>query len=418
MNEKLFQFIWQQLKFDQRNLFTTKGEIVNILYQGTLNADQGPDFLNARLRINETLWAGSVELHIKESDWKKHGHTNDVHYDNVILHVVLDADCKEEERILPTISLEGRISKSLLETVSLLRSAADDLPCKNLLGVISNEDFEFCNQRMLLEKWNDKCLHIFQSLKECNFHFDEALWRMIASNFGTPVNNSSFETIAASIPWTIVRKVADQPHALEALLLGQAGVLSKNFNDKYPLMLQKEYNFLLKKYRLVKADAPLYFLRMRPANFPTIRLVQLGAFIARAQHLFALVRDAVNIMEISEMLNVSAGGYWDNHYRPDEEAAFLEKRLGEEMKRNVLINTFLPFLYAYGRHVQSPAIMNRSMDWLATLPPENNRITRSFRDARFLNRNASDSQALIYLKKNYCNERKCLQCNLGIKMLQ
>lgn len=418
MNERLFQFIWQQLRFDQRNLATTAGEKVSILYQGTLNTNQGPDFLNARLRINETVWAGSVELHLRESDWKKHGHSGDEHYDNVILHVVMEANGPEEERSIPTLSLDGRISRSLIERHSKLHTTADELPCRNLLRAVTKEDFALCNERMLLEKWNTKCLRIFEALSKCNFHFEEVLWRMIAANFGTPVNNSSFEAIAQSIPLKVLHKIRHQQHAAEALLLGQAGVLSKAFKDKYPRMLRTEYEHLVKKYMLTRPGAPIYFLRMRPANFPTIRLVQLSALITRQTHLFASIRDAQNLKELHDLLDVSAGGYWAYHYKPDEEAAFSEKNLGDEMKRNVLINTFLPFLYAYGRHTQSAAIMNKATDWLTLIPPENNRVTRLFKDADFLNTTAFDSQAIIYLRKNYCNERRCLQCNLGIKVLQ
>ncbi|RYG34335.1 MAG: DUF2851 family protein, partial [Chitinophagaceae bacterium] len=200
MNEKLFQFIWQQLRFDQRNLATTNGEKVAILFQGTLNTNQGPDFLNARLRINETLWAGNVELHLKETDWKKHGHSTDEHYDNVILHVVMEADGKAAERTIPTVSLEGRISRSIIETHSRLGTIGDLLPCRQHLNDLDPEDFAMCNERMLLEKWNDKCLSIFENLKRCNYHFEEVLWRMVSANFGTPVNNSSFEAIAGSVP--------------------------------------------------------------------------------------------------------------------------------------------------------------------------------------------------------------------------
>ncbi|RYG51467.1 MAG: DUF2851 family protein [Chitinophagaceae bacterium] len=418
MNERLFQFIWQQLRFDQRNLTTTNGESVSILFQGTLNTNQGPDFLNARLRINETFWAGSVELHLKETDWTKHGHTGDEHYDNVILHVVLDADGQLEERIIPTLSLHGRISRTIIEMYSRLGTTADVLPCRNLLDVVTVEDFALCNERMLLEKWNDKCLLIFEQLKKCNYHFEEVLWRMIAANFGSPVNTTSFESIAVSISWNVIQKIRHLPHATEALLLGQAGILSKTFSDKYPAMLQKECNYLLNKYKLTRPDAPIYFLRMRPANFPTIRLVQLSEFVAKQKHLFASIRDADSLKDLHDLLNVYVTSYWQYHYKPDEEAAFSEKKLGEEMKRNILINTFLPFIYAHGRHTQSPELMNKATEWLRQIQPENNRITRSFNAAGFLSANAFDSQALIYLRKKYCDERRCLQCNLGVKMLK
>ena len=417
MNEKLFQFIWQQLRFNQRNLETVAGEKILILYQGSLNTNQGPDFLNARIRINETTWAGNVELHLRETDWERHKHQQDSNYDNVILHVVLKADGNAIDRNIPTLSLGDRISHTILNKHEMLLATGEELPCRSLLSGVNEDDFLNCNERMLVEKWNAKCLQIFESLKECGNHYEEVLWRLTAGNFGITVNTESFVAIARSLPWKVVQQVRHIPHALESLLLGQGGLLNSSFREKYPLMLKKEYNFICRKYKLEKPQVALHFLRMRPANFPTIRLVQLADLFCRQSHLFAAIRDADSMHNLLALLNAEAVDYWQYHYRLDEECAFSEKKLGQEMRSNILINTFLPFLYAYGRHVQSVDYMNKALDWLRLLPAENNRVTRQFCDAGFVMNNAFDSQAIVYLKKHYCNEKKCLQCSIGTKVL-
>ena len=418
MNEKLFQFIWQQGRFNQANLKTLSCERLFIIDRGVLNADQGPDFLNARIRINETVWAGSVELHLRETDWYKHRHNGDPNYENVILHVVFSADGNEASRTIPTLCLEGRIAHTLLSRHEQLFAAATELPCRNLLYGLDERIFFASNEKTLQERWQRKYNRILKNLEECKYHFEEVLWRLLAANFGSPVNAGSFEIIARSVPWGVVQKIRLKPHALEALLLGQGGLLSKKFREKYPCMRKREFESTSSKYKLERPQAPLHFLRMRPANFPTIRLVQLADLFIKQAHLFAKLRDANNCHELMNLLNVHAGDYWDFHYRPDEEAVYKKKVLGGEMKRNILINTFLPFLYSYGCYVQSEELKEKAKNWLRELPAEDNRLTRQFTGTPFPLNNAFDSQALIHLVKDYCNEKKCLECMIGSRILQ
>ncbi|MEO5945136.1 MAG: DUF2851 family protein, partial [Ferruginibacter sp.] len=248
-------------------------------------------------------------------------------------------------------------------------------------------------------------------------HWEETFWWLLARNFGIKINSDAFEAIAQSLPLNILAKHKNQIHQLEALLLGQAGLLEKDFTEDYPRMLQKEYIFLRKKYDLPQIHISLYFLRMRPANFPTIRLAQLAALIQESLHLFSKIKEAEDIEEVEKLLAVTANDYWNYHYVPDESTAFKKKALGKQMIQNILINTVIPVLYAYGLFNKNEILKSKALQWLEKTSAEKNNITKGFQSLGIENKNAFDSQALIRLKNEYCDHRLCLQCAIGNKIL-
>ncbi|MFI5186349.1 MAG: DUF2851 family protein, partial [Chitinophagales bacterium] len=270
MTERLLQFIWQFRYFNKSELATTKGENLQIIHQGQLNFNQGPDFSEAKIRIGETTWVGNIELHCKTSDWKKHNHHNDDNYNSVILHVVWEDDLSENS-LIPILELKERVSKILLERYEMLMNAAGFIACEKTIHTVRDITWKSWKERLLAERLTRKANTAEVFLKQSNYHWEEAFWWLLARNFGMKVNADIFEEIARSVPLTILAKHKNQIHQLEALLLGQSNLLNEDFEEDYPGMLQKEYEFYKKKYDLKPIAGSTFFLRMRPGNFPTIR---------------------------------------------------------------------------------------------------------------------------------------------------
>lgn len=417
MNEHLLQFIWQHLYFNRDQLVTTKNEPVQIITQGILNHNQGPDFLEARVKINNVLWAGNTELHLRSSDWQKHQHDGDPHYQNVILHVVYEHDDVAETSI-PVLELKGRISTNLLNYYNDLMQEQRFVPCSGLLQAVPSIIWQSWKERMLAERLLQKSEHIHQLLQRTNRHWEEAFWQLLARNFGLPLNSDAFEAVAATLPVTLLAKHKNQLLQLEALLLGQAGLLEKEFTEQYPVMLQKEYRFLQSKYKLKPVAQLLHFLRMRPSNFPSIRLAQLASLVHASSHLFSKITEAKSLEELKKMFAVTANDYWHYHYVFDEESAYRKKNIGESMINNLLINTVLPLLFVYASEHNNSQLKERAIQWLQQLPKEKNSITTKWEQAGAEHQSAFDSQALLYLKKNYCDARHCLRCAVGNSLLK
>ncbi len=417
MNERLLQFIWQHLYFNKEHLTTPDGQSVQILFQGTLNNNQGPDFLNSKLLINNITWAGNIELHVQTSDWKKHGHTNDEHYNNIILHAVWEHD-EEVDQAIPVLELKNRISSTLLQRYNELMQQNRFIPCEQQVTVVSELVWSSWKERMIAERSYEKNEKINQLLNETNQHWEETFWQLLARNFGITVNADAFEAIAKTIPVTILAKHKNQIHQLEALLLGQAGLLNEDFTEDYPIMLQKEYQFLQKKHQLQPAKHLLHFLRMRPGNFPSIRLAQLAMLIHQSSHLFSKIIEAQDFNSIKHLLGVTANDYWHYHYMINEPTGFRKKQLGTMMIENILINTIIPVLFAYAQHHNNEMLKQKAIHWLQQLPKEKNSITKKWEEAGITHQSAFDSQALLYLKKNYCNKKLCLNCAIGNSILK
>jgi len=431
MTERLLQFIWQFQYFNKSELETIDGEKVQIQFAGQLNTNQGPDFSDAKIVIGKTIWAGTIELHIKTSDWNKHNHQSDKNYKNVILHVVWEDDgagnrnavpIKETEQSsvdhIPVLELKGRVSKILLQRYEELMNSNSFVPCENSISTVKEITWKSWKDRLLVERLVRKFQTIESSLNENNFHWEETFWWMLARNFGIKVNADAFEAIARSISIKILAKHKTQIHHLEALLLGQAGLLENKFSEDYPLMLQKEYKFYKSKYNLKPINQPVFFLRMRPGNFPTIRLAQLAMLVHDSAHLFSKIKEADSVKDVKAWLDVTANDYWHYHYKFDEESAYRKKKLGAAMIDNIIINTVCPVLFAYGNYNDETKYKDKALRWLEQTSAEKNNITKGFQQLGIENKTAFDSQGLIELKNEYCNKKRCLECGIGNSILK
>jgi hypothetical protein len=274
-------------------------------------------------------------------------------------------------------------------------------------------------QRLLAERLESKSAEVFSLLEENKYHWEETFWWMLTANFGIKINAEAFEKIARSLPFNLLSKHKNQVLQLEALLFGQAGLLNQaDIYEGYPKMLQAEYAFYKKKYGLVNPQVQLYFLRMRPANFPTIRLAQLAMLISKSSHLLSVMIEEGSAALIKKMLTVTASEFWDEHYVFDESSACKKKSLGDDMVNNILINTVIPVLFAYGLYHDDERHKNKAIAWLEEISSEKNMITRGFEKLNFTSSSSFDSQALIQLKNVYCNNKRCLECAIGNAILR
>ena len=417
MTERLLQYIWQFHYFNNSSLQTTDTQPVQVINPGIYNTNQGPDFLNAKIKIDDTIWAGSVELHIHTSDWQEHNHSKDKNYSNVILHVVWNDDV-DLKLSFPTLELKNIVPKLLLKKYEELMQDTQFIPCEKQLHRIEPLLMISWKERLLIERLQQKTIYIERLLDKAKMHWEEIFWWMLARNFGIKVNSDAFEKIAQSISINILSKHKAQLIQLEALLMGQSGLLENEFKEDYPVMLQKEYRFLQQKYKLKQVHAPLYFLRMRPANFPTIRLAQLASLIQQSEHLFSQIKETTDFSKIEKLFSVTANDYWHYHYVFDEISSFKKKILGKQMINNILINTVVAVLYAYGYFNNNESYKNKALHWMANIISEKNSITEGFQSLGVENKTACDSQALIQLKNEYCDHKRCLQCAIGNKILK
>ncbi len=417
MTERLLQYIWQFQYFNTKDLLTDEEEFLQIIHPGTCNNNQGPDFTDAKIKIGTTTWAGSIELHINSSEWKNHKHSSDKNYKNVILHVVWQ---KDTDLKLPfsTLILQDKVSKILLNKYDELMNADSFIPCEKNIHLVHEITWQSWKERLLVERLQTKTCLIFEYLKKNNDHWEETLWWLMAGNFGIKLNSIAFEKIARSIPVNILAKHKDQIHQTEALLFGQAGLLDGNFTEDYPELLQREYRFLKNKYKLQKIQGSIIFLRMRPSNFPTVRLAQLAMLVHKSVHLFSKIKDSTDIKTVKELLQVTSNDYWHYHYVFDETTAYKKKTLGSQMIENVLINTVIPLLFAYGHYHNENKYKDKALAWMEQIGAEKNNITNGFKRLQVINKTAFDSQAFIQLKNEYCNKKRCLDCSIGNKLLK
>ena len=418
MTEKLLQFIWQHQYFKIVGLQTTSGESLDILKLGSFNHNQGPDFLNASIKVSGVKLIGNIELHTYTSHWKKHAHSLDKNYNNVVLHVVWINDATELKYI-PTLELQHIVPKILLDKYNFLMTQEDKIPCQSFLPSLTDIGWMAWKERLAAERLMAKSEEIIQSFTSNKNNWEETFWQQLAFNFGLKVNADFFKLIAKSIPIHILAKNKNQLVLLEALLFGQANLLNENFESAYSIQLKKEYEYLKKKYQLNPIEGSVYFLRMRPLNFPTIRLAQLAALIANSNHLFSQIKTAITIKEVKAFFQVSCSTYWNHHYTlVDEKSSFKEKKMGEKMIDLIIINTIVPIVFAIGLFNNDEQIKNKAIQWLQEIKAEENSIINSWKSKNFNLKSAFDSQALLQLSKYYCKEKKCIQCAVGNSILK
>jgi len=420
INERLLQFIWQFQYFNNNELTTNTADSVQVISPGQYNSNQGPDFTNAKIVVDNTTWIGSVELHIKTSDWNRHKHQEDKNYNNVILHVVWEDDETpvSVSFYVPVIELKSRVAKILLQRYEEIMNSTAFIPCEKSIHAVRDIIWKSWKERLLAERLLRKAGMVDSYLQQNNYHWEETFWWLLARNFGMKVNAEAFEAIARSIPLTILAKHKSQVIQIEALLLGQAGLLNGKYEDGYPILLQREYKFLQRKYNLPPVNIPVFSLRMRPGNFPAVRLAELAMLVRESSHLFSRVRESVSAKQTRTFFEVTANDYWHYHYQLDESSAFKKKKTGASTVDNIIINTVAPLLFAYGNYHNDNGYKNKALQCLEELGAERNLIIKGFRQLNIEIKNAWDSQALIELKNEYCNKRKCLECSAGNAILK
>jgi len=420
MNEALFQFIWQYSLYPPSDLCTTDGEPLTIVHSGKLNRDAGPDFSEARIKIGNTTLVGNIELHVKSSDWLKHGHQHDPAYKNLILHVVYENDVEDVAVNTPVLEMKNLIPAHVIAKYSGLMHTADKLPCAGQHQQVRDITKEGWVTRLLAERWEQKLADWNIMLENTAEDWRNLLYWRMAANFGFKTNAAPFLLLAQSLPLNVTAKHRDSPEQIEALLFGQAGMLHGTFEDEYPNDLQKEYNYLRKKYKLIPIGGHLWkFLRMRPANFPTIRIAQFAALLCKSVHLFSQIIETHSVKEIEPLLDVTTSGYWDNHFQfdvPQKKAT--KKSLGPTSVQNIIINTIAPIQFLYAAKQDTYKLQERALQLIEALPPEENNITRLWEENQWMPKNAAQSQALIQLYNNYCTSRRCLDCTIGLNIIR
>ncbi len=421
MTEDFLQYIWQHQLYLAEGNQTTDGEMVESIKPGLLNIHAGPDFTDARVRIGDTLWAGCVEVHLRSSDWERHGHHTDPAYNNVVLHVVYqhDADTYNARRQkIPVMEL--LFDARYLDNYNRLADSKSRIACEADLKTVDAFSLSLWLERLAIERLEQKAGAIMQTYALTGNDWEETLYQRLARSFGFSLNALPFESLAKSLPLGILLKYSDNLSQVEALLFGQAGLLAdENITDTYYLNLRKEYLYLQKKYELVPIDRFLWkFLRLRPVNFPTLRITQFAAFIHRNEHLFSQIIDAKTTDTFEKLFDIKASAYWDTHFVFGKDSLKRSKTFGQTAFRTILINTVVPFLFVYGKARGKDDLCTRAISLLENLPPEKNAILTQWEKLGMENRDAYTSQALLQLANEYCQPRRCLHCTIGSKLVR
>ncbi len=422
MNEAFIAYVWKLRLFNHQNLSTVKGEKLEILAVGTENKQGGPDFFNAKIKIGNTIWAGNVELHTLASDWLKHQHQHDAAYNNVILHVVYEGDtpiCRKDGTPIPTLELRQRIPPKLYRNYLYLLSSKTWIPCEQLIAKIDPFTLKNWLDRLLIERLERKTAPILASLQSNHNNWEATFYQFLARAFGTKINALPFELLAKSLPISILSKHSNNLFQLEAFLFGQAGLLEKDFEEDYPKALKKEYYFLQKKFDLQPLKGHIWqFARLRPPNFPTIRIAQLAQLLHQSTHLFSKIINLQTVEDYQQLFAyVQVSPYWETHYIFDKKSKKSSKKIGKNTVNTFLINTIVPILFVYSKQRASNIHQARALQLLENLPKESNSIIQKWATLDIKAASAYDSQGLLQLKNEYCDAKKCLNCALGHQLL-
>lgn len=424
MSESFLYYVWQFQYFNKTNLLTTDGDSINIFVPGIRNSHAGPDFQNARVKINNIEWIGSVEIHVNAADWVSHQHQFDDAYENVILHVVWKNDKalqRNDGTYLPTLELKDRVDLNLLLAYKKLVSSPEQIPCVNALHNVPELLKVSMLDKALLVRLEHKAQEILYSLEHNKNDWEQTAYQVIAKNFGFKVNTEPFGQLASGLPHKILMKHADKLLQLEALLLGQAGFLESELNDGYYQSLKREYTLLSQKYNLVSnkvLQAQWKFLRLRPANFPTIRLAQFAGLIFSQRNLFSKIIDSESAKDLINLFTTPQSEYWRVHYHFTKKAKSALPNLGINSIENVIINSVVPLMVAYGKLKDDVKFTERAIRILEELHPEDNHITRHWKHLGMSLKTSFDSQAYIELYNNFCFKRRCLDCTIGASILK
>ena len=421
MQEDFLHYIWKQRKFNLAKLVTTNNESVLVKSTGMHNHFAGPDFFNSQVIIGNQLWAGNVEIHVKSSDWYVHNHEKDENYDNVILHVVWEHDTdifRKDNSAIPTLELKNVIDATVLENYKKLFSNSSKwINCENDFPDI--DDFLLKNwlERLYIERLEKKSEVIEVLLLKSSNNWEAVLFNLLAKNFGLNINGEAFLSMSQSIDFTIIRKLQSNQQHLEALFFGQIGLLDIEFEDPYFISLVKEYNFIKHKFSLSNEFVlTAQFFKLRPPNFPTIRLSQLADLYSKQHNLFSEIISSNSPEEIYSVFNVSVSDYWKTHYNFKTNSKKSKKALSKSFVNLLIINTIIPLKFAYAKS-QGKEVTDEIFELMQQLPAEKNTIVSKFQELKVNTYSAYQSQAFIQLKKEYCDKNKCLFCAVGNALL-
>ncbi|MEG9328082.1 DUF2851 family protein [Salinimicrobium catena] len=423
MQEDYLHYLWEFQKWQISGLSTTEGLPVTVLAPGMHNQLSGPDFFNSRVVIGEQEWAGNVEIHIHSSDWYRHGHEKDPAYDNVILHVVWQHDSeifRKDRSVVPVLELQNLVAEETVEQYRDLISASSEkwINCQKDLPQIDSFIFDKWLERLYIERLEAKSVFVFDLLKRSAGDWEEVLFKLLAKNFGLNVNGDAFLSMAESIPFSVIRKCRNDRDKLEALFLGQAGLLEKEVEEPNFWQLRENYLFLKNKFSLtVEGITPVKYFRLRPDNFPEVRLSQVAAVYHRREHLFSKVIKAENPEHLKELFKAEAAEFWRTHYTFSKTHPVRKKQLSNNFLDLLVINSLVPLKFCYQKAMGKEG-GESLLELMRQLPAEANRIIKKFTEIRPGSaENAFSSQALLHMKKDYCERSRCLQCSLGLNIL-
>ncbi|MCO6495999.1 MAG: DUF2851 family protein [Bacteroidetes bacterium] len=423
IHEDFLQAGWKTGLFLKPDLQLTDGRKLEIINRGIHNKNNGPDFSQAKIRIDNTIWAGSIEFHVKSSDWIKHGHSADPAYKNVILHIVWEHDTEIQSQdgyILPCLELKNIVSQKQLNNYLALIQSLKEIPCEDTIREVDSFTVYQMLQRTVVDRIERKTERIHKILCESQNDWHKAFYKTLFRNFGFKTNQHAFEDLADRIPVKVFDLLKDKPLTSEALLIGCSGLLSIGETaDEYTVFLKEEFKFLKHKYNLNEHTPTLWkFSKMRPHNFPFIRLVQLASLLNQNYQLPARVLEAQTVKELIGLFNTNISEYWKDHYKPGVEGKFKNNDLSKDSIDLLIINTCVPFVFLYGKESGTEGYCEKALSWLENIKPENNNIIKYWRSIGIKPTNCFETQALIELKESYCTKKRCMDCLIGYEILK
>ena len=421
MKEDYLHYLWNYKKFELQNLKTTLEESLTIINSGFFSQLAGPDFFNAQIIIGTQKWAGNVEIHLKSSDWYVHHHEKDDQYNNVIVHVVWEHDTpifRKDNSEIPVLELKNYVSNEELAKYYELLSLKNWIFCENQLEQI--DDFIIKNwlERLFFERLERKSIAVQELLEATDNDWEAVLFCLLSKSFGLNTNGAIFLKIAKSIPFHVIRKESSDLLNLEAIFFGRAGLLTDEKEDSYFRELKNRWSYIEAKYQLPNVlIEPVQFFKHRPDNFPTIRLAQLAQLYHIYHNLFSKIIDSKHVQDLYSLFDLKVSPYWENHYQFDKESPKKRKSVTRSFTDLILINTIVPIQFAYYKSI-GKEVSEELIAILSSLPKEKNTIIDKFSNIGLKSENAYESQALLQLKNEYCNHKKCLQCAVGLDLLK
>ena len=442
MREEFLYYIWEN-RLTDKDLKTTEGEAVEVVVTGYPNNDSGPDFLEAKIQIGDKLWAGHVEIHVKSSDWNRHGHQNDKAYKNVILHVVYENDLQVNN--IPTLELKGHFDESLFAQYQKLIASKTWIPCEKNISQVPVFTRLSWLDRMAVERLESKSGAVTKILEANQFDWEDALYKLLMRYFGLKVNNEAFETLSNILPFKTLLKHADNLLQLESMLMGCAGFLEDDFTEEYPQLLKREFSIMKTKFNLLTMPTERWrYMRMRPSNFPTIRLAQMAQLIHKNGPLFSMIKAAKDTAEAKALFDVTASEYWETHWRFNKrlpqcdrlsqcdsptvqgsgavglsyhDSRKTAKHLGDATANILIINAVAPLLFCYGKLHKDESVCESALQFLENTEAEDNATIRHYAQYGITAENAMQTQALLHLYSYFCKCKRCLECRIGNVLL-